>query len=66
MMKFKDLSPSAKQEMPFSSTLGKKALKDFVGRNSWTLFQLLDLNSGFLEYPATKWETCCFQFACGK
>ena len=57
MMKFKGLSPFAKQEMPFSSTLGKKALKDFVGRDSWTLFQLLDLDSSFLEHPATKWET---------
>ena len=35
----------------------KKALKDFVGRDSWTLFHLLDLDSGFFEHPATKWET---------
>ena len=40
--------------MPFSR---KKALKDFVGRDSWTLFQFLDLDSGFLEHPATKWKT---------
>ena len=57
MMKFKGLSPSAKQEMPFSSTLGKKTLKDFVGRDSWTLFQILDLDSSFLEHLATKLET---------
>ena len=57
MMKFKDLSPFAKQEMPLSSTLEEKALKDFVGRDSWTLFQFLDLDSGFLEHPATKWKT---------
>ena len=56
-MKFKGLSPSPKQEMPFSRTLGKKALKDFVGRDIWTLFQLLDLHSGLFEQPAIKWET---------
>ena len=57
MMMFKDLSPSAKQEMPFSNTLEEKALKDFVGRDSWTLFQFLDLDSAFLEHPVTKWKT---------
>ena len=63
MMKFKDLSsPFAKQEMRFSSTLEEKALKDFVGQDSWTLFQFLDLDSGFLEHPATKWKTLeCYQ-----
>ena len=26
-------------------------------RRNWTLFQLLDLDSGFLKHPTTKWET---------
>ena len=26
-------------------------------RDNWALFQLLDLDSGFLEHPATKWKT---------
>ena len=26
-------------------------------RGNWTLFQLLNLDSGFLKHPATKWET---------
>ena len=81
MMKFKGLSTSAKQEILFATTLGKKTLKDFVGRDSWILFQLMDLDSIFLVHPATKWKTLesyqkknvfnvskgkCFQFACGK
>ena len=43
--------------MSFFKHPRKKVLKGFVGRDSWTLFQLLDLGSGFLENPATKWET---------
>ena len=46
-----------KQGVPFSITFEKKALKDFIGRDSWTLFQLLDVDFGFLEHSATKWET---------
>ena len=57
MMKFENSLPSAKQEMPFSSNLGRKTLKDFVGQDSWAIFQLLDLDSSFLKQPATKWET---------
>ena len=55
-MKFKGLSPSASRKFLFLASL-KKALKDFGGQNSWTLLQLLDLDSGFLEHPAKKWET---------
>ena len=57
MMKFENSLPSAKQEMPFSSNLGRKTLKDFVGQDSWAIFPLLDLDSSFLKQPATKWET---------
>ena len=57
MMKFENSLPFAKQEMPFSSNLGRKTLKDFVGQDSWAIFQLLDSDSSFLKQPATKWET---------
>ena len=43
--------------MPFFITLGNKALKDFEGRDSRILFQLLNLDFDFLEHPTTKWET---------
>ena len=35
----------------------EKAFRGFVIRGNWTLFQLLDLDSAFLEHPATNWET---------
>ena len=38
--------------------LGKKQLKDFIGSDSWTMFNLLEISSSFVNNPIKEWDTC--------
>ena len=43
--------------MPFSDDFTEKSLCDFVGPDSWTFFNLLQMDAGFLKLPVTQWST---------
>ena len=43
--------------MPYSTNLCGKSLKDFIGQDSWALFDLLSIDSTFIKLPAIKWKT---------
>ena len=47
----------SKKKMPVSANLGRKSLKDFLGKDSWTAFQLLRLDSSFVSLPVVAWKT---------
>jgi hypothetical protein len=49
-------APDKVQEMPASDHLEKKALKDFVGHDSWSMFELLGIDSSFVKLPVAKWS----------
>ena len=49
---------STVQKVPYSKNLAKKQLKDFVGSDSWTMFELLEINSSFLNDPVSEWNNC--------
>ena len=56
MIKYQGKSRN-KQEMPVSANLGQKSHTDFVGKQSWTAFQLLRLDSSFVSLPVAAWKT---------
>ena len=43
--------------MPVSGNLERKSLKDFVGKDCWTAFQLLRLDSSFVSLPVAARKT---------
>ena len=51
MIKYQGESGNDKLEMSVSANLGRKSLKDFVGKDSWTAFQLLRLDSSVVSLP---------------
>ena len=46
------------QQVPYSKDLAKKQLKDFIGSDSWTMFNLLKISSSFVNNPIQEWDTC--------
>lgn len=44
------------QEMPHSNNLGSKTLRDFIGKDSWTMFKLLGINPDFLNLSVDQWN----------
>ena len=46
------------QQVPYSKDLAKKQLKDFIGSDSWTMFNLLEISSSFVNNPIQEWDTC--------
>ncbi|KAG0717293.1 hypothetical protein GWK47_054746 [Chionoecetes opilio] len=60
MLRYHDATDSPqtrKQEMPASHQLGSKALKDFIGHDSWSMFELLGIDSSFVKLPVAQWTT---------
>ena len=47
------LSP---QIIPHSEKFSSKFLYDFIGNDSWKMFQLLGIDHTFLNIPVTKWK----------
>ena len=46
------------QQVLYSKDLAKKQLKDFIGSDSWTMFNLLEISSSFVNNPIQEWDTC--------
>ena len=44
------------QEMPYSDKFSNKFLYDFIGHDSWTMFQLLGIDSSFVKCSVEEWE----------
>ena len=57
MLKCKDKIASQKQLMPFLDDFTEKSICDFVGPDTWTFFNLLQMDAGFLRLPVTQWST---------
>ena len=57
VLKVESLPPSAQQQMPYSTNLCGKSLKNFIGQDSWALFNLLGIDSTFIKLSAIKWKT---------
>ena len=57
MLKVESLPLSAQQQMPYSTNLCGKSLKDFIWQDSWALFDLLGIDSTFIKLPTIKWKT---------
>ena len=53
MLKCTDKIASQKQLMPFSDDFTEKSFCDFVGPDSWTFFNLLQMHADFLKLPVT-------------
>ena len=50
-------SQSNEQKMPYSQNWESKALKDFIGNDSWTIFKLLKIDSSFINLSVTEQAT---------
>ena len=46
------------QQVPYSKDLAKKQLKDFIGSDSWTMFNLLEISLSFVNNTIQEWDTC--------
>ena len=57
MLRYHGTAQNRIQEMPASHHLGSKALKDFVGHDSWSMFELLGIDSSFVKLPVAQWPT---------
>ena len=57
MLKHKKSPTVLLQQVPYSAEFKTKSLKDFVGNDSWTLFDLLSSDRSFLRLPAAAWES---------
>uniref|UniRef100_UPI00358E4C15 uncharacterized protein n=1 Tax=Myxine glutinosa TaxID=7769 RepID=UPI00358E4C15 len=57
MLRYHGTAHNMIQEMPASQQLGSKALKDFVGYDSWSMFELLGIDSSFVKLPVAQWPT---------
>ena len=44
------------QKMPHSEKFSSKFLYDFIGNDSWKMFQLLGIDQTFLNIPVSKWK----------
>ena len=44
------------QKMPHSEKFSSKFLYDFIGNDSWKMFQLLGIDHTFLNIPVKKWK----------
>ena len=64
MLKCKEGVCSQKQQMPFSKNIIGKSLKDYIGPDSWTFFNL-HIEYSFFKLPVSKWSTST-SFACSK
>ena len=57
ILDYKGEAPSKTQDMPICQKFSSMKLKQFVGSDSWTLFNLIGVDPDFLHVPVSEWPT---------
>ena len=57
MLKYEGVPEGTLQQVPYTTSFSGKSLRDFVGKDSWALFDLLSIERENFQFSVEEWES---------